>query len=185
MLTAINAKYLLQPVCLPARTRLEQVLAVLNDITERKQAEEKINMLSSVVEQSTEGMAIADLDGNLIFINEAWCRMHGYKSPKELLGKNLAISHNQEQLENEVKPFNEKVMKFGAYSGEVGHITKDGKPFPTLMTTTVLKDKQGNPYALAGIAKEITELKQAEKALKKARSAIEGSRRVLPIIFTQ
>jgi PAS domain S-box-containing protein len=137
----------------------------IQDITERKQAEEKITMLSSVVEQSTEGMAIADLEGNLIFINKAWCEMHGYKSPEELLGKSLAISHNQEQLENEVKPFNKKVMELGAYSGEVGHITKDGKAFPTLMTTTLLKDKQGKPYALAGIARDINERKKAEEAL--------------------
>ena len=90
------------------------------DITERKKAEEEIiKRLSSVVEQSTEGMAIAGLDGILSFVNEAWCRMHGYKSSKELLGKSLAISHNQEQIENEVKPFNEKVIELGAYSGEI------------------------------------------------------------------
>jgi PAS domain S-box-containing protein len=135
------------------------------DISKRKRVEEKFKMLSSVVGQSTEGMAIADLDGNLIFTNEAWGRMHGYKSPKELLGKNLAISHNQEQLEKDVKPFNEKVIEHGAYSGEVGHITRDGKPFPTLMATTLLKDKKGKPYALAGIAKDITGSKRAEEAL--------------------
>jgi two-component system, cell cycle sensor histidine kinase and response regulator CckA len=139
---------------------------LIQDITERKTAEEKISMLSSVVEQSTEGMAIANLEGKLIFVNNAWCVMHGYKSPEELLGKSLAISHNQEQLETEVKPFNENVMKLGAYSGEVGHITKDGKAFSTFMTTTLLKDKQGTPYALAGIARDITERKEAEEALK-------------------
>jgi len=139
---------------------------IISDITERKLAEEKIKMLSSVVEQSTEGMAIAGLDGILSFVNKAWCRMHGYKSSKELIGKNLAISHNQEQIENEVKPFNEKVIELGAYSGEVGHITRDGKPFPTLMTSTLLKDKQGMPIALAGIAKDITELKQAQQLLQ-------------------
>jgi len=139
------------------------------DITERKRAEEEIKMLSSVVEQSTEGMAIAGLAGKLIFINEAWCKMHGYKSSKELLGKSLAISHNKEQMDNEVKPFNEKVMKLGAYIGEVWHITKEGKPFPTLMTSTLLKDKQGKPYALVGIAKDITEQKRAEETLKKSQ----------------
>jgi len=144
---------------------LQKIIHIATDITERKQMEEEIKRLSSVVKQSTEGIAIANLDGNLTFVNDAWCKMHGYKSPKELLGKSLAISHNKEQINNEVKPFNEKVMKFGSYSGEVGHITKDGKPFPTLMTTTLLKNKQGKPYALAGIAKDITERKQAEEAL--------------------
>ena len=140
-------------------------VAFVLDITERKKAEEDILKLSAVVEQSTEGMAIAGLDGILSFVNEAWCKMHDYISAKELIGKNLAIFHNQEQIENEVKPFNEKVNELGAYSGEVGHITRDGKPFPTLMTSTLLKDKQGKPYALAGIARDITERKRAEEQI--------------------
>ncbi|MCG6536818.1 MAG: PAS domain S-box protein, partial [Syntrophales bacterium LBB04] len=141
---------------------------IAHDITERKRSEEQAKILSSMVEQSSEGMAIADLNGNLTFINEAWCRMHGYKNPNELLGKSLAISHSQEQMEKEVIAFNQKVIDLGAYSGEVGHITRDGKPFPTLMATTLLKDKQGEPYALAGVARDITESKQAEEALRQS-----------------
>ncbi|MFH0787440.1 MAG: PAS domain S-box protein [Pseudomonadota bacterium] len=135
--------------------------------TEGKQSEEEIKMLSSVVEQSTEGMAIAGLDGHLIFVNEAWCRMHGYNNSQELLGKSLAIFHNPEQMETEVKTFNEKVIELGAYSGEVGHITRDGKPFPTLMSTILLKDKQGKPYAFAGVAKDITERRRAKEVIQK------------------
>jgi PAS domain S-box-containing protein len=160
--TFYYANLTIKPITLSGE---DVLLTIQRDITERKQAEEEIKMLSAVVEQSTEGMAIAGLDGNLTFINEAWCRMHGYKSSEKLLGKSLAIFHNQEQMENEVKPFNEKVIELGAYSGEVGHITRDGKPFPTLMATTLLKDKQGKPYALAGIAQDITERKEAEKKL--------------------
>ncbi len=143
------------------------ILGIARDITERKRAEDEIRSLSSVVEQSTEGMAIADLNGNLIFINKAWCKMHGYKSCESLVGKNLEIFHNKKQLKNDVIPFNEEVKKNGTCTGEVGHITKDGKPFPTLMTTTLLKDARGNPFAMAGIAKDITKRKQAEdKALE-------------------
>jgi PAS domain S-box-containing protein len=141
------------------------LVGMARDITERKKAEEKLRSLSAVVKQSSEGMAVSDLDGILTFANNAWCKMHGYKSSKELLGKNLAIFYTKEQLEYEVKPFNEKVKQDGAHSGEVGHITKDGKPFPTLMGTTILKDEQGKPYALVGIARDITERKRIEKAL--------------------
>lgn len=144
---------------------LQNVIHIATDITERRRAEEEIKMLSSVVEQSTEGMAITDLDDNLIFINEAWCKMHGYTSCKELLGKNLAIFHNKEQLENEVNPFIKKLIQFGAYSGEMGHVTKDGKPFPTIMTSIILKDKQGKPYSMAASIKNITEQKLSEKLL--------------------
>lgn len=134
----------------------------------QEQTEEKLKLLSTMVEQSTEGMATSDLDGTLTFLNNAWSKMHGYNSPKKLLGKNLAIFHNKEQLENEVIPFNKKVRKHGTHSGQVWHITKNKKPFPTLMVSTLLKDNQGKPIALAAIAKDITDYKKAEERIKES-----------------
>ena len=142
-----------------------EIVAVYQDLTERKAKEDELKSLSYMVEQSTEGMGLADLTGKMIFSNMAWCIMHGYMNPKDYLGKNLAIFHNKEQLKNEVILFNEEVKKYGTYSGEVGHITKDGKVFTTLMTSTLLKDTNGEPFAIVGIAKDITDRKQVESEL--------------------
>ncbi len=158
---------------------IDTILSSGEDITERKRIENELKTLSSVVEQSTEGMALADLNGDLVFVNKAWCKMHGYKNSKTLIGKNLAIFHNREQIKDDVIPFNEKVRKYGTYRGEVGHITRHGKSFPSLMTTTLLKDEHGNPFALAGIAKDISEHKTAEDKLKeneeKLTQIVQGS----------
>lgn len=148
-------------------------VALMQDITKRKQAEENIRFLSSMVEQSSEGMAIANLEGALLFVNQAWARMHGYESTDKLIGKHLSIFHNQEQIEKEVKPFNDKVLKNGSHTGEIGHIYNDGTPFHTLMTTTLLKDEQEKPFAFAGIAKDITDRKRAEEELTKHRYHLE------------
>lgn len=144
-------------------------------LTKNKQMDEKFKLLLLSIEQSTEGMTHADLNGNLIFVNMAWCKMHGYKSTQNLLGKNLEIFHNKKQLKQDVIPFNEEVKKNGTYSGEVGHITKDGKIFPTLMTSTLLKDAQGNPFAMVGIAKDLTEHKRTHSALSEASKIINRS----------
>lgn len=77
----------------------------------------------------------------------------------------MKIFHNKKQLENDIIPFNEEVKKNGTCSGEVGHITKEGKTFPTLMTSTLLEDAQGNPFAIVGIARDITERKRVEEKL--------------------
>jgi PAS domain S-box-containing protein len=146
----------------------EGSLVVIRDITERTRTLEEIRKLSTVVEQSTEGIAIADLDGTLTYINNAWCRMHGYESSRDLLGKSLDIFLSPEQIANDVKPFVKKVKELGAFSGEAGHVTRDGRVFPTLMTASLLKDGQGKPYALVGIAKDITERKRAEEILQES-----------------
>jgi len=134
--------------------------------TKQKETDERIRFLSSVVEQSFDGMGIADLKGNLLFVNDAWTRMHGYNKAEELTGKHLSIFHNKKQLTNDVEPFTQMVLKKGFHTGEVGHIRKDGTTFPTQMTTTVLKDKNGKPIAMTGIARDITEKKNAEDKLK-------------------
>jgi len=69
--------------------------------------------LSSAVEQSSEGMAIADLEGNLMYVNPAWAEMHDYDSSEELIGRSLKIFHNQEQIEKDVEPFNLIVKEKG------------------------------------------------------------------------
>lgn len=137
------------------------------------QAEERIHSLSSMVEQSMEGMATADLNGNLLYVNDAWARMHDYESCEELVGQHLSVFHNEVQLMDDVEPFNKKALENGFNRGEVGHIKKNGTPFPTMMTTTVIKDEEGNPSVLTAIARDITEYKKADKKIKEYSEKLE------------
>jgi PAS domain S-box-containing protein len=140
-------------------------IARLHD--EMVRSEEALRRLGSAVEQSVDGTAVADMDGIIQFVNPAWAEMHGY-SPEEALGKPLSIFHTEEQLQEDVTPFNERVMKTGANQGEVGHVRRDGTTFPTWMSTTVIKDENGNPVGLVGTARDTTEQKRAEQALRDA-----------------
>ncbi len=141
-------------------------IASFRDISKIKKSEKELRFLSSVVEQSSEGIAIADLEGSLLFVNPAWTTMHGYDDYNKLIGKHLKLFHSKEQLEQDVIPFNKKVMEKGYNSGEIGHIRKDGTKFPTLMSTTIIKDENENPIAIAGIAKDITEIKKSRDELR-------------------
>ena len=141
--------------------------------TEHIQAEEKLRRLERAVEQSIDGFAVADLDGIIQFVNPAWAKMHGYPV-EELLGKHLSLFHTEEQMQEDVNPFNEQVRKQGAHQGEVGHVRKDGTTFSTRMATTILKDEMGNPTGLVGMARDISEHKQIEEALRKSEERFRG-----------
>ncbi|MFC1708670.1 PAS domain S-box protein [Candidatus Omnitrophota bacterium] len=136
----------------------------LSAAQEGKHVEETYDMLERAVEQSIDGIAMADMEGNIKFCNRSWAKMHGYEI-YEVLGKNLSIFHTGEQLEREVLPFHELVKKNGAHSGEVGHMRKNGTVFSTRMTTTLLKDEKGKPLGFVGIGRDITERKRIKKAL--------------------
>ena len=144
------------------------------------QPEEQIRLLASVVEQSTDGMAIADMQGKLIFVNKKWVSMHGYENAEELVGQNLSIFHNKTQLEKEVEPFNRKVKTQGFHTGEVGHVRRDGTVFPTQMTSTLLRDENDIPVALSGVATDISIRNQAEEALRESEVRYQALYNLLP-----
>ena len=67
-------------------------IIISKDITERKLAEERAKKLGSAVEQLNDGLAIANLEGKLTYVNDAFAKMHGY-SPDEVLGWDIKTLH--------------------------------------------------------------------------------------------
>ena len=143
------------------------------DISDRKHMEEELQRLARAVEQSIDGIAVADISGNIQFVNSAWGKMHGYGSA-EVLGAHISIFHTREQLDADVDPFNALVMKNGSNEGEVGHVRKNGTIFPTWMTATLLRDENGLPVGLLGIARDITDRKQVEDELRVTLDKVES-----------
>lgn len=90
----------------------------------RAQEPGRLELISRAAEQSTEGMAIVDLEGNLIFLNNSFANMHGY-DPDELIGKNLSIFHTPDQMPS-VNAANRELRETGTFSGEIWHTRRDG-----------------------------------------------------------
>lgn len=138
----------------------------VEDITERKMAEGQLQLLSSSVEQSTEGIAVSDLDGNLLFVNHAFAAMHGYAS-KDLIGKHLSIFHTVDQMSS-VDEANRQIQETGQFSGEIWHKRQDGTTFPSFMNNSLLRDETGTSIGMIGTVRDITERKKTEEALRES-----------------
>jgi|GEM_PF-1183931 len=115
----------------------------------------------SAVEQSGEGMAIADLDGNLEYLNRAFAKMHGYSSA-ELAGKNLSIFHAPQQMPY-VETAIRQIKETGSFKGEIWHLRRDGTLFPGMMHNSLVRDDEGNPIGMIATLRDISECKQAEE----------------------
>jgi two-component system NtrC family sensor kinase len=136
-------------------------VGISRDITERKRAEGEIRRLSSAVEQSIDGIAIADMESRLIYVNVAFAHMHGY-SPDEMAGMKVENLHNEEQMEKYERGMEEFMTK-GSWMGEIGHAGKDGKAFPTYMSITLLRNSEGKPEGIVAVARDITDQKLIEE----------------------
>lgn len=149
----------------PTYDELEQKVKELEKETrEQKRLDKRLQLLSLAIEQSSEGIAVVDLDGNLEYLNVAFARMHGY-SVKELIGKNLSIFHTPPQMPS-VEAANRQIKKTGNFKGEIWHVTCNGTEFPTLMHNSLLRDDIGNPIGIIGTLRDITDLKSKEEEIK-------------------
>ncbi|MCP4605759.1 MAG: PAS domain S-box protein [Proteobacteria bacterium] len=148
------------------RQDLELMAAQIGNALARIRTEEDLRLLYSAVAQSTEGIAVTDLDGNLRFINTAFAAIHGY-DPDDLLGKNLSIFHTPEQLPS-VEEANRQIKETGAFIGEIWHVRRDGTVFPAQMRNSLLKDTAENSVGMIGTVRDITQQKQAEEALRES-----------------
>lgn len=130
--------------------------------------EDRLLLLSSCVEQSSEGIAVSDLDGKLLFLNKAFANIHGYE-PEKLIGKHLSTFHTPEQMV-QVEKANAIVRKTGTFSGEIWHKHRDGHVFPTHMSNTLRYDDEGKPIGMIASLRDITELKDVENALRQSEN---------------
>lgn len=148
------------------------IVTVFRDITEQKRVEERLRLLSEAAEQSTEGMAVTDLKGDLLFLNQAFASMHGY-IPEELVGQNLLAFHNEQQMPS-LEAANRIVREHGQFSGEIWHTRIDGSTFPGLMHNSLLRDGEGRPIGLISTLRDITDIKRVEDELRQTNEKLEA-----------
>ena len=147
------------------------VLSVASDVTEQKQAEKELLSLKAAVEQAADGIALTDLDGSVQFVNRSWAGMHGCR-PEDLLGSHLGVFHTPDQYRQEVVPFLDRLRLNGRQEAEVNHCRQDGRPFPTWMSATVLRDAHGHPVGMLAVARDITAQKNAALQLLRSREEL-------------
>ena len=134
------------------------------EIAERERAERRLRFLSSAVEQSDEGIALIDLDGELLFVNQAFASIHGYE-PAEILGKHFSIFHTPEQM-RAVEEAVKEMRETEHFRGEIWHVHRDGTAFPALMNNSLLRGDTGEPIGFIGTLRDITDQLKVQEALR-------------------
>ena len=155
---------------------VEELEKLRSRVTELETGAGLSGVLGQAVDQSNDGVGVADPEGYLLFVSPACARMHGYE-PHEIEGEHLSAFHSVEQFETELKPFIEKAMELGSHAGEVTHVRKDGSTFPATTTVTVPRDEKGNPVGIVSITRDTSHQKTVRQALRESeemhRSIIE------------
>ena len=142
----------------------ERTSELVRKVEEKRQTEKELKKFKTISDKANYGAAIADLDGNLEYVNQYFAAIHGYK-PNEIVGKHLKMFHNEDQLKT-VDKINKTLKKQGKYdSEEVWHTHKDGSVFPMLMNGITVTGQKGEPLIMAATATDITKQKKLQDQL--------------------
>ncbi len=147
------------------------VCGVVLDITERKQAEQTINLLAQAVRSTSDCISLTDTNNNIIFINESFLKTYGYEE-KELIGKNIELVRASNNPDPSPEVIKNATLQNGWF-GELLNRKKDGTVFPISLSTSSVLNEKGEPYALIGITRDITDYKKAEQELEEHRNHLE------------
>ena len=146
---------------------------IVQDITERKQAEEALARseakLRAILETAIEGVIVIDQGGAIEAVNPAAERIFGY-SANELMGKNVILlmpspyrEEHDGYLSSYLRTGERKIIGSGR---EVVGQRKDGSTFP--MYLSVAETPLDGERHFTGIVRDLTESKNAEERLLQA-----------------
>lgn len=144
-----------------------QYVAIRYDITERKEAEERIRQQASLLDKARDAIFVCDLNQKILFWNKGAERIYGWKA-EEVLGKDLAdvlYEGDNTEISQGRKALNEK----DEWNSETKQITKDGKPLVIERRWTLVRNEQNQPDYILIINTDITEQKRTEEQLLRAQ----------------
>lgn len=146
----------------------------ISNITEQREAEEEIRKLSRSVEQSPTIIIIADLEGNIEYINPRFVEVTGY-SYEEIIGKNPRILKSGNTPTAVYRDLWKTVTSGKKWSGEFENRKKNGDLYWESANIFPLKDENGKITHYIGMKEDITQRKKMEKELIIAKEKAEES----------
>lgn len=143
------------------------VLISGEDVTERKKAEEQLAIFKKFAESSTQGFGMADLEGYIIYCNDALCyNFLGEEEPEKALGKHISCYYDEKSAKilQQILPL---VLEIGQWTGEIPLVSVSGKVTESIQSIFLIRNNKGEPAYFANVTTDITERKRAENKLRR------------------
>ncbi len=154
--------------------KLRQRIAELETakIASKKQVEEALleseETYKTLVKTSPDAVTLTDLEGKITELSQRTLELHGFDNAEELIGRNaldiIAPEDHERATANLRKTMTEDFIRNIEYT----LLRKDGSRFIGELSASLIKNAHGKPKAFIATTRDITERKQAEKALKES-----------------
>lgn len=149
-----------------------RIAGMVEDISQRKQKENWLTLLESVIVHANDAVIITEADPleqpgpRIIFVNAAFTKMMGY-SRKEVIGKTPRLLQGPKTDLVQLKSVRTALKRRKAVRVELINYRKDGTEVWVELSLFPVSDRLGHYHYWVGIQRDITQRKQAEAELEK------------------
>lgn len=150
-------------VCDPLTGSFIHARSFVRDITDRKKREEEIIRLAHTLRSIGECVVIADRGSRVSFVNKSFERVVGYNH-REILGRELSVMA-ADNSPVDIKDVLKKTFELGEWEGELLFKNNDEEEFPVYLFSSLIRDENNEPLALAVVFRNISEHKRLQMEL--------------------
>jgi len=142
------------------------LIAVVRDVTERKQAEKQIEEQAALLDKAQDAIVTLDLERKVLFWNQGAERLYGW-TREDVLGR--YVSELFYKTPKQFEEITNSTLSEGEWSGELVQLTKDRREVIVYSRRTLIRDNEGRPKSFLVINTDITEKKKLEAQFMRAQ----------------
>ncbi|HEY9596584.1 MAG TPA: PAS domain S-box protein, partial [Cyanophyceae cyanobacterium] len=150
------------------------LLSTIEDITERRQAEEQIKFQADILSQVSDAVIALDIRKRVTFWNQAAEKLYGC-NVEELMGFFLSQGYQYSWYNAaDLETAHQALATTGTWHGETIHIRRDGSEIYVDSTVSVLMEPNGNAKGLLAVIRDISDRKRAEASILQLNQELES-----------
>ena len=163
---------------------------VITDITQRKQRERRLRVLSEAVAQAGDGMFITtppeddEAVGTIMYVNSAFEAMTGYDED-DLLHRGPDMLWGAETDPDTIASLRDAQARGEPWDGEAVHYQKDGTPYVVQWNAAPVRDEAGAIEYWVSVHRDVTEQRRLERRLQEREARIRGLANSIPGVVFQ
>lgn len=119
------------------------------------------NFSRRLLDQLAETVTVTDLKGRILYVNECCSRKIG-RTPDELIGESVEVYGADEEGRAAQREILATTLAKGEWIGQVINVDREGRKYWVECRTFMVRDEAGEPIALCGVGRDVTERREAE-----------------------
>jgi PAS domain S-box-containing protein/diguanylate cyclase (GGDEF)-like protein len=141
---------------------LETCSSIVSLVLKRERREKRLVLLSTALNNASEGVVITDKNNNIVEVNPAFEKIYGL-CESDVIGKNPKFLSSGVHGSLFYQQLWHELISKGKWRGEITNKHHNGKLISQWMSITVIRDEQGEIQNYLSIISDLTELKSAQQ----------------------